>query len=380
MNQRPGFPNISIKLFQNYDAWLENRYLELGATFTTLTLRDGIHGTNEGILQFYDAKNLHTRLTGNEFIHISLRSQNDKSGVRSRLFGIAHSSVSVDKKSDNIIAFNLTPIHHSSNLGFNRSFFHDAGDSIKEMIDFLYNDSPHLKPKVNTVKTFVPVFPWTKTLSEYLQYSREIGLSVQNDDFVFIWEDWEGIHIEDYSSIIDKEPETVAIGDPSTIGQMVQEIGVKFGFDFEWLTKSNRFVRDPLKNVTAYTQSMYDNQVTRIIAGEGNNVMSLSRSGAYSEMTYRNGFEEARHLGTTAQFDSYAKFKTFGDFDIMPGQRLIFTDPKQQYNYTFVVDEVIHEIANNTSITTVYMFANSTILNDINPIKVKNELKVNSAN
>ena len=50
--QKPGYPNVSIKLYESYDAWKENRFVELAATFTTLTLRDGLFGRNEGMLQF----------------------------------------------------------------------------------------------------------------------------------------------------------------------------------------------------------------------------------------------------------------------------------------------------------------------------------------
>ena len=61
---------VSVKLFENYDAWLENRFLELGATFTAITIRDSMN-LNEGLLQVYDSRNLHVGLTGNEIIQIS---------------------------------------------------------------------------------------------------------------------------------------------------------------------------------------------------------------------------------------------------------------------------------------------------------------------
>ena len=71
--QREGFPNISIRLYEDYDAWLEHRFVELGATFTTLTMRDGLYGSNEGLLQFYDAKNLHTKMDGEQIIQVSVK-------------------------------------------------------------------------------------------------------------------------------------------------------------------------------------------------------------------------------------------------------------------------------------------------------------------
>ncbi|MFP9219972.1 hypothetical protein, partial [Enterococcus faecalis] len=32
MLQRPGYPNLSVKLFDSYDAWSNNRFVELAAT------------------------------------------------------------------------------------------------------------------------------------------------------------------------------------------------------------------------------------------------------------------------------------------------------------------------------------------------------------
>lgn len=66
--QRTGFPNVSIKLYQDYEAFQTSRFIELGATFITLTIRDSLRGINEGLLQFYDPKAMHTRLTGREII------------------------------------------------------------------------------------------------------------------------------------------------------------------------------------------------------------------------------------------------------------------------------------------------------------------------
>ncbi|HAX2909439.1 TPA: hypothetical protein JWI84_003076 [Escherichia coli] len=43
----PGFPNVSIKLYEDYTAFSENRFVELGATFITMTLRDSLRGVKE---------------------------------------------------------------------------------------------------------------------------------------------------------------------------------------------------------------------------------------------------------------------------------------------------------------------------------------------
>ena len=126
MLQRPGYPNLSVKLFDSYDAWSNNRFVELAATITTLTMRDSLYGRNEGMLQFYDSKNIHTKMDGNEIIQISVANANDINNVKTRIYGCKHFSVSVDSKGDNIIAIELGTIHSIENLKFGRPFFPDA--------------------------------------------------------------------------------------------------------------------------------------------------------------------------------------------------------------------------------------------------------------
>ena len=58
-----------------------------------------------------------------------------------------------------------------------------------------------------------------------------------------------------------------------------------------------------------------------------------------------------------------------------PGVKIIFYDSKNQFKTEFYVDEVIHELSNNNSVTHLYMFTNATKLETIDPVKVKNEFK-----
>lgn len=377
--QRPGFPNLSIKLYENYDAWLDNRFLELAATVTTLTMRDGLYGRNEGMLQFYDNKNMHTRMNGDQIIQISVANANSKRTLN-RIYGCKHFSVSVDSKGDNIIAIQLGLVHEIINLKFSRCFFNDAGESIKEMIGVIYQDTPHIAPAINSINTYVPRVPWTSTLKDYLAWVREISLAVESDQFVFVWEDIYGINMMDYAFMIAQEPIPVVVGEPRQIGQMINELNTDLAYNFEWLTKANQFTRNPMANATFYAHSFLDNQFPRIVTGDGYNSVLVSRSGSYSEMTYRNAYEEALRLGTMAQYDGYAKCTMVGNFEYTPGQKINFFDPKNQFRTNFYVDEVIHEVSNNQSITTLYMFTNGQNLSPVEPIKVKNEFKPNTSN
>lgn len=377
MAQRAGYPNISIKLYQDYDAWLENRFVELGATFTTLTMRDGLNGTNEGLLQFYDNKNLHTKMDGNQIIQISVGNANSKR-TQTRIYGSKHFAVGVDSKGDNIITVQLATIHSIMNLKFSRMFYPSVQETLTEMIGVIYQDTPMIAPPINGINVYVPQAPWCDNINRYLDFVRDTGMAVDSDQFVFVWEDIDGIEIMDYAQMIAQEPIKFVVGEPRLIGQYIQDLETPLAFDFEWLTKANQHSRDPYKNATLYSHSFLDKNATRITYGEGQNSIFVTRSGAYAESTYRNGFEEANRLVTMAQYDGYAHCKTYGDFELTPGDKLNFYDPKNQFQYDFYIDEVIHEISNNTSITNIYAFTNGKPIVIEETPKVKNELKTYS--
>lgn len=377
--QRAGFPNISIKLYQDYDAWLENRFVELGATFTTLTMRDGLYGTNEGLLQFYDAKNLHTKMDGEQIIQISVGNANS-SRTQTRIYGCKHFAVSVDQKGDNIITIQLDTIHSLENLKFSRMFFPSVQETLTEMIGVIYQDRTKISPPINGINVYVPSVPWCDNINRYMEFVRDMGLAVDSDQFVFVWEDIDGIEMMDYAAMIAQEPIKFVVGEPRLIGQYINDLETPLAFDFEWLTKANQHTRNPYKNATLYSHSFLDKQATRVTFGEGQNSILVSRSGAYADATYRNGFEEANRMMIMSQYDGYAKCKTYGNFELTPGDKLNFYDPKSQFQYDFYIDEVIHEVSNNTSITNIYMFTNGMPITGEEPPKVKNELKTDTPN
>lgn len=337
MAQRAGYPNISIKLYQDYDAWLENRFVELAATFTTLTMRDGLNGTNEGLLQFYDNKNLHTKMDGNQIIQISVGNANSKR-TQTRIYGSKHFAVGVDSKGDNIITVQLATIHSIMNLKFSRMFYPSVQETLTEMIGVIYQDTPMIAPPINGINVYVPQAPWCDNINNYLNFVRDTGMAVDSDQFVFVWEDIDGIEIMDYAQMIAQEPIKFVVGEPRLIGQYIQDLETPLAFDFEWLTKANQHSRDPYKNATLYSHSFLDKSATRITYGEGQNSIFITRSGAYAESTYRNGFEEANRLVTMAQYDGYAHCKTYGDFELTPGDKLNFYDPKNQFQYDFYIE------------------------------------------
>ena len=374
MMQRIGYPNVSIKLYENYDAWLDNRFVELGATFTTLTMRDGLYGRNEGLLQFYDAKNLHNLMNGEQIIQVSVANANSKK-TQTRLYSMKHFTVGVDQKGDNIITIQLGTIHANKDLKFSRCFFANAQESIEEMIAVIYQDKPLLAPPVTGINTHVPRVAWVQGIKEYMEYVRDIGLAVDSDQFVFVWEDIAGINIISYDQMIAQDPMDFVVGEPRMVGQYAQEMEYPLAFDFEWQVKANQYTRNPIANSTIYTHSFLDKECTRIVNGTGENSIFVSRSGGYAEQIYRNGYEEATRLSTIAQYDGYARVKCYGNFEIRPGMKLKFYDQKSQFLTDFYVDEVIHEVSNNTSVTNIYMFTNGSKLNPVEHIKVKNEIK-----
>ncbi|UYD57617.1 baseplate central spike complex protein [Aeromonas phage B614] len=365
MLQRAGYPNISIKLYQNYDAWLENRFIELAATFTTLTIRDGLmNGINEGLLQIYDANNLQTKIIGDEIIQISLKTANTEI-TYNRLYGIKHAGASVDMKGDNIITFQLGSLHYVKNLKFSRMFTNNANVSVKEMLDFIYRDMAKLTPKFENVNTRVPMTNWVLGINEYFEFIRKYGQTVINENIPLVWEDMTGMHISDFRTLQNTDPIQYVVTEPKLLGETIAMIDEKVCFDFEWLTKANGYTRNPYKDVSFYAHSFIDKRQTRVVTGDGHNSVAISRSGAYYDQVDRSGKEEYDRMLTFAQYDAYCTAKTYGEFGLVPGMKLEFFDKKNQFMGEYYVDEVIHEISREQSITNMYMFNNSAKIDEL---------------
>lgn len=370
---RPGFSNVSIKLFEDYDAWLDNRFIEFAGTFVSLNTRDGLSEGSSGLFQVYDTRNLHTKINGREIIQISFRGFRGKS-THNRIYGIKNTSVSVDNKGDNIITFEIGPIHKVRNDKFSRSFFPDAVDTIEEMLRVIYLDEPLLIPKVIGIPTHVPKVPWMFTMEKYKEFIREHGLSTDANSFTFVWEDFEGIKISDYDTLIQQEPVDFVFGDPKRIGEFLNQLEHPLAFNFEWLTKNNPYVRDPYQNATYIAYSTLDKGLPKIVSGDGRNSVVVSRSGGYASQLYRNPYEEATKIQIMSQYDGYARFTVFGEFEIFPGMKIRLGDTKSQFLGDFYVDTVVHEVTMNQSKTHVYVFTNSMILEEIENEKIKNTL------
>lgn len=362
--QRTGYPNISIKLYQDYEAFLEHRFLELGATFITLTIRDSLRGVNEGLLQIYDPKALHTKLTGYEIIQISLSTANTDT-VFNRIYGISHNNATIDQKGDNIITFQLNSYHETLNLKFSRGTETNAVNNITSMIDAIYKNVPLWKPKIYGENTYIPKCPWVSTINDYMEFVRTTGQSVDDASFVYCWEDFDGIFVSGHKKIIDQEPISAVVHEPTLIGQFSDMSDNLMVFDFEWKTKNNSKLKRSFNNVSYTTIDFITKQYNKIIVGDGDNVAHFAHGGAYGDLTYKNAFLEGMKLSTFGQYDSYASCVCSGNFSLRPAQKIRFYDSKQQIRTDFIVDEVVHEISREQSLTHLYMFSNSEILQDV---------------
>lgn len=362
--QRTGFPNVSIKLYQDYEAFLGHRFIELGATFVTMTLRDSIRGVNEGLLQIYDNKAMHTKLTGREVIQVSLSTANTEE-VFNRIYGISHSNVTIDQKTDNILTFQLKSYHSTLDLKFSRALTNNATTNVNNMLDAIYKDTPLWRPAFKSENVVIPKCPWTGTFNDYEEFIRTYGQSVDTSSFVYCWEDFDGITIAGYDTLLKNEPIQAVICEPRLIGQFMDMSPNLMVYDFEWQTKSNARVKNPFSNVTYTTIDFITKQYNKIVVGNGDNVAHFAHGGAYGELTYKNAYLEGTKLATLGQYDSYATATTHGNFSLRPGMMIRFFDEKQQVRNDFLVDEVIHEISREQSLSHIYMIGNSEALQEI---------------
>lgn len=363
--QRAGFPNVSIKMYRDYEAFLNSNYHELGATFVSMTIRDTLRGINEGLLQFYDPSAYHTKLTGHEIIQISLTSANTNE-VRNRIYGVSHSSVSVDSKGDNILTFQMNSYHKVLNTKFGRSTETNALNNITSMMDAIYKDCPLWKPNLKGVNVFIPKCPWVWGVTEYQEFIRTRGQSVDNESFVYCWEDFDGLTILDHESIIKQEPRIAIVCDPMLYGQYSDMSEYLMVYDFDWQTKSSASTKNAFNNVTYSVLDLKSKQYNKIIVGDGDNAAHFIHGGAYGDMIYKNAHLEGTKLATFGQYDSYASCIAHGNFSIQPGQKYRFFDGKDQMKTDFIVDEVVHEICREQSLTHLHMFSNSEEFKPVN--------------
>lgn len=362
--QRTGFPNVSIKLYQDYDAFLNHRFIELGATFVTMTLRDSLRGVNEGLLQFYDNKAMHTKLNGREIIQVSLSTANTDE-VLNRVYGIAHSNVMIDSKGDNIVTVQLKSYHETLNLKFSKALTNNALNNVTGMIDAIYKDVPLWKPAITAENVVIPRCPWVSTINDYLDFIRAYGLSVGTESFVYCWEDFNGITIAGHDTLLKQEPIQAIICEPRLIGQFIDMAGSLMVYNFEWQTKSNAKVKNSFDNVTYTTLDFITKQYNKIVVGNGENIAHFAHGGVYGDLTYKNAYLEGSKLATLEQYDSYANAVTPGNFSLTPGLIMRFYDEKQQVNNDFIVDEIVHEISREQSLTHLYLIGNSEELQEV---------------
>ncbi|UOX40571.1 baseplate hub [Aeromonas phage GomatiRiver_11] len=360
--QRQGYPNLSVKLYESYDAWLENRFLEMAGAMISMTIRDGLmNGINEGLLQIMDTKSLQTMLSGNELIQISVKTANTDY-TYNRIYGVKHLSASVNSKGDNIITFQLGSVHSVANLKFSRALGNNAQDSITEMINYIYRGREKIIPKFDAENTRVPGTNWVLDICKYFEFVRKYGQSVTLGEIPLLWEDMNGMHLSDFGKLNEQEPVQYVVSEPKLLGELVTTSPVRTCFDFEWLTKANGYRRNPMRNMSFYAHSFIDKQMTRVVTGEGENATMISRSGAYYDQVHRNGLEEYEKSLTFSEYDAYATAKTYGEFGLTPGTKLAFYDSKNQFRGEYFVDEVIHEISREQSLTNIYMFNNALAL------------------
>ena len=356
MQQRQGFPNLSIQLYLDYNAVLENKFTELSPALISMTMRDGLSsGLNEGLIQIYDDKTLHEKMTGDEFIRVVVGNANTSTKLE-RIYGIHHYSVTINNKNDNILTIQVGTLHHIDSMKFCKSLSNNAADSLTSMIETFYRDKKLLKPDINSINVRVPQTQWAGDIQTYKKFISLHGASVNAESFPLVYECINGIVITDNTAMMNKVSKEFVIVDPDIIGEFGNYGTLPIAFDFKWLTKSNPHKRNRNENITYYSHSFIDNTLRYNIVGAGFNTTLVERSGAYSQKIDKDGVEELTRDEVLTQSDSYAKVTVYGDFSIMPTDKIRFYDYKHQAYKDFHVDEVVHEMSREQSVTNIYMF------------------------
>lgn len=353
--QKQGFPNITVQLYDDYNAYMDNSYIDMTPSLISLTMRDGlISGINEGLLQVHDEADLHTKLTGEEFIRVVVSTANSEV-IQTRVYSIARFSLSIDKKADNVITFQLNPYHLVNDIMYSRSLPNNAGNAMTSMMSALYADKPLIKPKTNFINIRVPATNWCGTLDEYKKFIGQHGMSVEKESMPMVYEWFDGIEITDYQTITEEDYLTFMMLDPDIVGSMGDFSENPILFDFEWLIKKNAHKRMTYEDMTYYVQDIKNKNLRFTVVGDGHDRHICQRSGAYEGKLDKVGQDENKRFTIMSKNEGYSKATIYGDFRIKPTQKIYILEPKTQTKQTFYVDEVLHEVSRTQSLTTLYM-------------------------
>lgn len=393
-----GFPDIKIKVFPDYNHFLDDKYYDISNSYLKLNIKCTLSGELNGVIIVNDGENVINK--SRDLIFRITVVHNITKKISEYIFGTTHNDLTILQNGGAVRQYNLVPFHNRSKRRFSRKLTNSAIESLEMLLDSLYVDFDLLKPKLEyddhdteegtenlsdlnkglderdvNIDAYVPSAVWVQGFDTYMKFISRKGLSSDNDSFTFCWYEEDKIRLLDFETIINQEPLKGMVVEEDLVGSLsvLFDDDVIPVFKYEFITESNISLKSNMLNASYLTTSTEKNGSFLEIIGTGETMVSIDRSGIYREMTYDNGYEEIVRSTTMNQYDSYAKFRTYGDTRLKPGMLIEITDEDKLIKNVNIIDHVVYEYSQVESYTHVFLMSNSEDIEhleyntDVNP-------------
>lgn len=188
----------SVKLYPSYEKFTDNSYLELLPSLISFSEKTLLHGTSETLMQIYDNQLIYA-LTEKPIVQVSFQYNQTQ---EQHFYGLLYSNVATDDMNRSILRLNLSPVHTVFKRVFSRSFSNNAGETITECMQTLYEDMKQVIPTVTASNVRIPPACLKGTYSTIFDYIRDNGQGVESSDYCYLWEDGSGIYLKTNTEIL----------------------------------------------------------------------------------------------------------------------------------------------------------------------------------
>ncbi|QPI17794.1 baseplate hub subunit [Pectobacterium phage POP12] len=192
----------SIKIYQTYEKYIENSYIEVLPALISLSEKTTINGSSIALMQIYDAQKIYETCI-QPIIQVSFQYNET---IEQHYYGLMYSNVDTDDMGRSVLRLNLAPVHKSFSRMFSRSFSNNATEVVQDCITALYEKMKQIQPTITSSNVRVPVSCLSGFYDRIFDYVRDNSQGVETTDFCYLWEDGSGIYLRTQSDLLAQTP------------------------------------------------------------------------------------------------------------------------------------------------------------------------------
>lgn len=339
----------SVKLFQSYEKFSDNIYIEMLPALISFSEKTIINGSSETLMQIYDDQLIY-QVSEQPIIQISFQFNET---LEQHYYGLLYSNVETDEMNRSILRLNLSPVHKVFRRKFARSFSNNAAQTITECMTALYNNMKLITPAVQASNVRIPPACLSGTYEDIFEFIRGNGQSVDSSDFCYLWEDGSGIFLKSNTEILAQQP---LQGFKYNVDNPFTGDAILFS-SAEYITYKDN--SSSLNNASFFSFSMTDKKMySDVLANTDieNSWVFMNRNAEY-ETNFQNPdragkpFQSAK-CQVLSSYEKRIKFELKqGRMDVKVGTMLeIFGD---QYAGTYMIVEVIRDVSKDFHLQTI---------------------------